>query len=407
METLTLTFESNIVFSRTINFINALTPTPTTTVTPTPTVSLTPTQSPSPLVRSAHITDTKSYYTNDGWTAFEISGFVDNGTSQDSIFIAPFNSSTFCDANGNFTIVIKLPPNQSESIFLFFESTEFYSATLYAWPTPTPPPTALPYWICSDEMVRINVNTSSINDNTLAITGCVLNDLDFGHMYVSRGNYRTQPIAPAGIIQNGTFEIHLDSLTITSGETLYVWGEGQKITYTSNNILQVNYHFEADGITVLLEESPTPAPTPTHVAIRNIYGIASLQGRAGNSGIDISINGTSISTVNRSDGSYTIDGVTDGSYTIEFRKPGFLKKNIFGVVVSGSDLTLSENPVLIGGDIDCDNYISFADFSAFVGALDAVSTNENYIEYADIDGDDYVSFTDFGMLVGNLDKVGD
>lgn len=95
-----------------------------------------------------------------------------------------------------------------------------------------------------------------------------------------------------------------------------------------------------------------------------------------------------------------------GDHTVYISGLTWLRKSL-GIITlsSGGSTTVSSS--LRNGDVNGDNEIGAADFSALAAAYDSVLGETNYSRPADLNGDEEVGAADFSILAANYDEVGD
>ena len=95
----------------------------------------------------------------------------------------------------------------------------------------------------------------------------------------------------------------------------------------------------------------------------SIVGQADLQWRADNSGAEVSLVGTSITTVTNPDGSFTLSDVPEGLYEVEVTLPTYLTAMRSGVQVVAGQVTQLPPLYLHGGDLNLDEKIDLLDLT--------------------------------------------
>ena len=98
--------------------------------------------------------------------------------------------------------------------------------------------------------------------------------------------------------------------------------------------------------------------------------------------------------------------VDPGSYDIYVKASHWLRKKVGGVNIT---LDGSNGSVwtLISGDVNGDNVVSLADFSAVRTAFGSVDGSPNWNPNADLNGDGVVSLADFSIVRTNFGMIGD
>lgn len=106
-------------------------------------------------------------------------------------------------------------------------------------------------------------------------------------------------------------------------------------------------------------------------------------------------------------GAYTasIVGMGDGTYDVYMKGDTFLRKLTSGVTVTSGAGTC--DVTLINGDVNGDDEVGAADFSALAAAYDAVVDDPNWDPAADLNDDLEVGAADFSILAASYDATGD
>lgn len=100
--------------------------------------------------------------------------------------------------------------------------------------------------------------------------------------------------------------------------------------------------------------------------------------------------------------------LTAGTYDVRFRAgTPFLTRKVNGIVAGANDVTGVNPALLLSGDINGDNEVGAADFSALAAAYDAVLGDANYSAAADLNRDEEVGAADFSILAARYDEVGE
>lgn len=107
-------------------------------------------------------------------------------------------------------------------------------------------------------------------------------------------------------------------------------------------------------------------------------------------------------------GTFSFSGpqLADGTYTVRAKASHWLRKaNTAVVVASGNATGIALS--LTNGDVNGDNEVGAADFSALAAAYDAQVGDPNFSANADLNGDAEVGAADFSVLASSYDEVGD
>ena len=194
----------------------------------------------------------------------------------------------------------------------------------------------------------------------------------------------------------------------TSYTILPMNAAGQAALQVGDNVIAVHCHQSTGGQYI---DVGIQAPVYT------ISGIVSLQSvLAGNFAqslvFTLTPSGTTAGsvliqtvTLAAADGSFTLTGVPAGTYTLSVKGSKWLQRNIAVTVGSANVTGLALS--LLGGDLNDDNQISFADFVVLRNAYGSNPASANWNPSADINCDGQVSLADFILLRGNYGKSGD
>lgn len=95
----------------------------------------------------------------------------------------------------------------------------------------------------------------------------------------------------------------------------------------------------------------------------------------------------------------------NGNYSVSIKASHWLSSSQNNVVlanIGAHNISVS----LKNGDVNDDNEVGAADFSALAAAYDAVNGDANFNAEADLNGDDEIGAADFSILAANYDEVG-
>ncbi|MGQ9493274.1 MAG: right-handed parallel beta-helix repeat-containing protein [Anaerolineae bacterium] len=148
-----------------------------------------------------------------------------------------------------------------------------------------------------------------------------------------------------------------------------------------------------------------PATIQDHLIIveaatGTIVGVVNLQGRANDSGAQISVVPGGYGATTVATGAFTVTEVPEGSgYTVFAEMARYLDAQKAGVTVVGGMTTDVGTVTLPGGDVNDDDYIDIADLAAIGGifgtAVDPATTRQ------DINYDGWVDILDLVLAAGN------
>ena len=102
------------------------------------------------------------------------------------------------------------------------------------------------------------------------------------------------------------------------------------------------------------------------LTLGTISGTVDLQWRTDHSGAQVSLAGTSLSTLSGQDGSFVLAGVPEGTYTVEVTYPTYLPARKYGVTAVRGEVTELPGLVLRGGDLNMDGVVDLMDLSALM-----------------------------------------
>ena len=137
-------------------------------------------------------------------------------------------------------------------------------------------------------------------------------------------------------------------------------------------------------------------------------GQVDLPGRADDSGVTITVEGTDISIISTADGSFTLTGVPAGKQTLIFSKELFLVRKLTVDVPAIGILELSDPVTLKPGDANGDNEVNIQDLTLLASAYRSVEgEDEHYNAATDFNADGKVNIQDLTLLAGSYRQVGD
>jgi hypothetical protein len=154
-----------------------------------------------------------------------------------------------------------------------------------------------------------------------------------------------------------------------------------------------------------------PTPTPSTAALN---GSVAIQGRTvGASAMSVSLtvqlySGTILLSTHtpttNTNGAFTLTGLPVGAFTIRIKQAQYLAVAQQVTLVNGMN-TLTFG-TLRAGDVNNDNQVTLADFSALSASFNRSPGQAGYDVRADLNGDGSISLVDFSLLAGNFNQVG-
>jgi hypothetical protein len=154
-----------------------------------------------------------------------------------------------------------------------------------------------------------------------------------------------------------------------------------------------------------------PTPTP---ATATLNGTVAIQGRSvGMPTMSVSLtvqlyNGATLLSTHtpptNTSGVFSLTGLPLGTYTVRIKHNQYLSV-AQQVTLAGGTNTLNFG-TLRAGDVNNDNQVTLADFSALSASINRVSGQAGYDARADFNGDGAISLVDFSLLSANFNQVG-
>lgn len=191
---------------------------------------------------------------------------------------------------------------------------------------------------------------------------------------------------------------------VVLGGTRYVLGTSFNGGTQGVNLWQVGEDGRISGTINLGDWNPAEATHTTTVFLDVIDA---------NDGTTV-LDTRSIGVVGAGPAGYTFYTMARGNVIVKVRSAGWLTKSAATATAGSTAITASAT--LRNGDINADNEVGAADFSALAAQYDAVwdSFVQTYAQWlasdagsADINGDGEVGAADFSILAANYDEVGD
>ncbi len=140
-----------------------------------------------------------------------------------------------------------------------------------------------------------------------------------------------------------------DQIDVKATVTPVVSQTGGQWTYTVTGLVAGgDYWFavlaiDGDGLASVLAD---PAAHPERIG--EITGTVALEGQGDHAGVTVSVDGTSITAVSASDGSFTLTPISEGSaYTLQFVKTGFESTSLTDVAVVAGQVTALAGPIAV------------------------------------------------------------
>ncbi|KNY25587.1 sialate O-acetylesterase [Pseudobacteroides cellulosolvens] len=130
-----------------------------------------------------------------------------------------------------------------------------------------------------------------------------------------------------------------------------------------------------------------------------------------NSGISVSIYGTSYKTSTDANGFFELSNIPESQYVLKISKTGFLTRTIPGVKLSGNIVLGSATaPIAIwAGDVPVngqqDNTVNMADVIEIAKKFSSVSGDSKYSADLDINKDNSINIADIVIIAKNFNKV--
>ena len=231
------------------------------------------------------------------------------------------------------------------------------------------------------------------------------------------------PIAVTGItLDQATLHMVADRNPVTLIATVFPADAANKaVSWSSDNenVATVNANGRvtpvATGtatITVTTEDGGYTAKCVVTVVTpvvpgATVTGQVDLPGRADDSGVMITVEGTDISTASTADGHFTLTGVPVGEQTLVFTKELFLVRKLTVDVPATGTLLLPDPVTLKPGDANNDNQVNIQDLTLLATAYRTVSGDDRYNVATDFNADGKVNIQDLTLLASSYRKVGD
>lgn len=205
-------------------------------------------------------------------------------------------------------------------------------------------------------------------------------DISVDPLFVNRsgGNYHIQPTSPC-VNAGDNMAVRLAWSDIDGQSRIY----GSQVDMGADEV-----HISVGGRVVLQDYSGDVTAIPVTLELRKHGG--------GCVNTTLSLDAS---------GNFVLSDVEAGTYDLAFKASHWLRKVVANTVVNSN--MPGVNVSLTNGDADGNNYVTPADLSVILSAMDSVPGNTNWDPTADLDGDNEVTSTDLSVALLNMDRMGD